>query len=284
MLGSRRPARIPGRRKTLLSTMAAVLSGGLLLGLAPEAQAAVTGTVTGGQGNFQTVNQRSQPSLSSGITGTSRVGDRISMSCRTTGDVVENNSRWIWSGTFYLADAFIREDTGGLPVCGAGQPAGQKLLNIGMQKQVRDQWCWDASGLTIANYWGYTNYNQYDFCRLAAQGNSGLDCNNQPATLGDMANGLRNMGFRNSGTDLYRNASFGETQTEVANGRPFAVRIGWTSGGGHMNVIYGYDSTSNMVAVGDPWPSTQTYTWWNYSTYAGNNSFRWTHTRIGIHG
>ncbi|MFI9308688.1 papain-like cysteine protease family protein [Streptomyces triculaminicus] len=277
------PSRIPGRRKTLLTTMAAVLSGGLLMGVAPQAQAAVTGTVVGGQGNFSTVNQRSQPSLSAGITGTSRVGDRVSMSCRTTGEVVENNSRWIWSGTFYIADAFIREDTGGLPVCGSTQPAGQKLLNIGMQKQVRDQWCWDASGLTIANYWGYTNYNQYDFCRLAAQGNSGLDCNNQPATLGDMANGLRNMGFRNSGTDLWRNASFAETQSEIANGRPFAVRIGWTSGGGHMNVIYGYDSASNMVAVGDPWPSTQTYTWWNYSTYAGNNSFRWTHSRIGIH-
>ncbi|MFI9235670.1 papain-like cysteine protease family protein [Streptomyces sp. NPDC053079] len=277
-------ARIPGRRKTLLSTMAAVLSGGLMLGSAPQAQAAVSGTIVGGQGNFSTVNQRSQPSLSSSITGTSRVGDRISMSCRTTGDVVENNSRWIWSGTFYVADAFIREDTGGLPVCGSSQPAGQKLLNIGMQKQVRDQWCWDASGLTIANYWGYTQYNQYDFCRLAAQNNGGLDCNNQPATLGDMANGLRNMGFRNSGTDLWRNASFSETQSEIANGRPFAVRIGWTSGGGHMNVIYGYDSTSNMVAVGDPWPSTQTYTWWNYSAYSGNNSFRWTHSRIGIQG
>ncbi len=270
---SARISRASGRRKTLLSTaMAAVVSGGLLLGVAPQAQAAVTGTVVGGQGNFSTVNQRSQPSLSASITGTSRVGDRVTMACRTTGDAVENNSRWIWSGNFYIADALD-----------VYKRQGQKLLNIGMQKQVRDQWCWDASGLTIANYWGYTQYNQYDFCRLAAQGNSGLDCNNQPATLGDMANGLRNMGFRNSGTDLWRNASFSETQNEISNGRPFAVRIGWTSGGGHMNVIYGYDSTSNMIAVGDPWPSTQTYTWWNYSTYAGNNSFRWTHSRIGIH-
>ncbi|MFI9202546.1 papain-like cysteine protease family protein [Streptomyces sp. NPDC053048] len=263
--------------------MAAVLSAGLLLAVAPQAQAAVTGTVVGGQGNFSTVNQRSLPSLSSNVTGSSPVGDRIQMVCRTTGDVVENNSRWIWSGAYYIADAFIREDTGGLPACSSTRPTGWTALNIGMQKQVRDQWCWDASGLTIANYWGYTGYNQYDFCRLAAQGNSGLDCNNRPATLGDMANGLRNMGFRNSGTDLYRSASFWETQSEIANGRPFAVRIGWTSGGGHMNVVYGYDSTSNMIAVGDPWPSTQTYTWWNYSNYSGNNSFRWTHTRIGIH-
>lgn len=276
--------RIPARKKALRSALVAALSGGLLMALGPQAQAAATGTVVGGQGNFATINQRSQPSLSAGVTGTSRPGDRIPMACRTTGDVVENNSRWIWSGSYYLADAFIREDTGGLPVCGTSRPAAQKVLGIGMQKQVRDQWCWDASGLTIANYWGYTKYNQYDFCRLAAQGNSGLDCNNRPATLGDMANGLANMGFRNSGRDLYRNASFSETQNEIANGRPFAVRIGWTSGGGHMNVVYGYDGNSNMIAVGDPWPSTQTYTWWDYSTYSGNNSFRWTHTRTGIQG
>ncbi|GHF35232.1 MULTISPECIES: papain-like cysteine protease family protein [Streptomyces] len=277
-------SRIPTRKKALRATLVAALTGGLMMALGPQAQAASTGTVVGGQGNFSSINQRSQPSLSASVTGSSRPGDRIPMVCRTTGDTVENNSRWIWSGGYYLADAFIREDTGGLPVCGTSRPAAQKVLNIGMQKQVRDQWCWDASGLTIANYWGYTKYNQYDFCRLAAQGNSGLDCNNQPATLDDMANGLANMGFRNSGRDLYRNASFSETQNEIANGRPFAVRIGWTSGGGHMNVIYGYDGNSNMIAVGDPWPSTQTYTWWDYSTYAGNNSFRWTHTRTGIQG
>ncbi|MEU5438490.1 papain-like cysteine protease family protein [Streptomyces sp. NPDC020719] len=276
--------RIPARKKALRTTVAAALSGGLLMAFGSQAQATTTGTVYGGQGNYSTVNQRSQPSLSAGVTGTSRVGDQVSMACRTTGDVVENNSRWIWSGWYYIADAFIREDTGGLPVCGTSSPATQKILNIGMQKQVRDQWCWDASGLTIANYWGYTNYNQYDFCRLAAQGNNGLDCNNQPATLDDLANGLANMGFRDSGRDLYRNASFSETRNEIANGRPFAVRIGWTSGGGHMNVIYGYDSNSNMIAVGDPWPSTQTYTWWDYSTYSGNSSFRWTHSRTGIQG
>ncbi|MCF3104828.1 C39 family peptidase [Streptomyces roseoverticillatus] len=285
----------PRRKKALLITTAAVISGGILLGISPQAKAAVTGTVYGGRGNFGNVNQRSQPSLSAGITGSSRVGDRILMDCRTTGDVVENNSRWIRSGTYYIADAFIRENTGNLPVCDSTRPtdkptdkptgdsSSRKALDISMQKQVKDQWCWDATGLTIANYWGYTRYDQYDFCRLAAQNNR-LDCNNRPATLGDMANGLRNMGFRSSGTDLYRNASFGETRNEIANKRPFAVRIGWNSGGGHMNVVYGYDSTSNMIAVGDPWPTTKTYTWWNYSAYSGNNSFRWTHTRIGMQG
>ncbi|GAA2741926.1 hypothetical protein GCM10010440_15060 [Kitasatospora cinereorecta] len=267
-----------------MAAIAAALSGALLFGIGALAMAGtVTGTVVAGQGGYSTINQRSLPSLSSRVSGTSQVGDRIPTACRTTGDQVEGDNRWIWSGAYYIADAFIQENTNALPVCGAVRPTGWTTLNISMQKQVQDQWCWDASGLTIATYWGRTGYTQYDFCRLAAQG-TWVDCNDKPATLDDMANGLARMGFRTSGTSLNRNASFAETTTEIAAGRPFAVRIGWRSGGGHMNVIYGYDSSSNMIAVGDPWPSTQTYTWWNYSTYTSNNSFQWTHSRIGIHG
>ncbi|MQS11144.1 hypothetical protein F7Q99_02290 [Streptomyces kaniharaensis] len=214
------------------------------------------------------------------------------MSCRTTGDAVENNSRWIRSGSFYIAAAFIRESTDSLPVCGSTPnpgptppttPTTAQSLKITMLKQVKTQWCWDASGLTIANYWGKTGVSQEDFCRLASQG-TWVNCNNQPATLEDMANGLARIGLGNSGRSLSRNASFAESAAEITAGRPFGVRIGWRSGGGHMNVVYGYDPTTNMIAVGDPWPSTQTYTWWNYASYANNNSFQWTHSRIGIHG
>ncbi|WP_354644250.1 papain-like cysteine protease family protein [Kitasatospora camelliae] len=272
------------RRKALIAAIVAVLSGALIFGIGAFAQAgSVTGTVVAGQGGYGTINQRALPSLGARVTGSSLVGDRVPTSCRTTGDQVEGNNRWIWSGAYYIADAFIQENTGNLPVCGSVRPTGWTTLNISMQKQVRDQWCWDASGLTIATYWGRTGYNQYDFCRLAAQG-TWVDCNNRPATLEDMANGLAKMGFRNSGTSLYRNATFAETTNEIASGRPFAVRIGWRTGGGHMNVIYGYDNSSNMIAVGDPWPTTQTYTWWNYNTYSSNNSFQWTHSRISIHG
>ncbi|MEV6209945.1 papain-like cysteine protease family protein [Kitasatospora sp. NPDC051914] len=272
------------RRKTLLAAIVAALSGALLFGIGVFAQAdTATGTVTAGQGGFRTINQRAQPSLTAKVTGSSAVGDRVPTACRTTGDRVENNTRWIWSGTYYIADAFIKENTNNLQVCGSTTPTGTaRTLNIGMQKQVRTQWCWDASGVTIANFWGRTA-TQEEFCRLAAQG-TWVNCNNQPATLEDMANGLARLGMSNSGRSLYRNASFAESTTEIAAGRPFAVRIGWRTGGGHMNVVYGYDSASNMIAVGDPWPSTQTYTWWNYNTYSSNNSFQWTHSRIGIHG
>ncbi|GAA4994229.1 papain-like cysteine protease family protein [Kitasatospora paranensis] len=272
-------------RKALLAAVVALISGALMFGVGALAQAGVvTGTVISGQGGWSSINHRAQPATTAQVTGSSRIGDKVPMSCRSTGTTVENDNRWIYSGSYWMADAFIRENTNGLPVCGSTpRPTGATTLPITMQKQVQDQWCWDASGLTIATYWGRTGYTQADFCRLAAQG-SRLDCNDQPATLGDLANGLANMGFSSSGRDLYRSATFAETSAEIAGGRPFAVRIGWNSGGGHMNVIYGYDPSSSMIAVGDPWPSTQTYTWWNYATYTSNNSFQWTHSRIGIHG
>lgn len=281
------------RKKALIVAITAALSGGLLFGFGALAQAgAVSGTVIGGQGKYSTVNHRAKPSLSAQINGSSKIGDKIQMSCRTTGDTVENNPRWIYTGSYYIADAFINENTTGLPVCGSNPnpkptptptiPTTAKTIKIDMQKQVRTQWCWDASGVTIAKHWGRT-VTQERFCQLAAQG-TWVDCNNQPATLEDMANGLARLGLSNSGRSLYRNASFSESAAEIAAGRPFAVRFGWRSGGGHMNVIYGYDSTSNMIAVGDPWQTTQTYTWWNHSAYVNNNSFQWTHSRIGIQG
>ncbi|MGW6567702.1 papain-like cysteine protease family protein [Streptomyces sp. NPDC054975] len=282
MMHRRRTSR---RKKALIAAVTAALSGGLLFGFGALAQAdTVTGTVIGGPNNYKAINHRAKPSLSAQVKGSSKVGDEIQMSCRTTGDTVENNPRWIYTGSYYIADAFIKENTTALPVCGSSRPtpATAKTINIDMQKQVRTQWCWDASGVTIAKHWGYT-VSQERFCQLAAQG-TWVNCNNQPATLEDMGNGLAKLGLGNSGRSLYRNASFNESAAEIAAGRPFAVRFGWRTGGGHMNVIYGYDSATNMIAVGDPWQTTQTYTWWNYSTYANNNSFQWTHSRIGIQG
>ncbi|MER6052861.1 papain-like cysteine protease family protein [Streptomyces sp. NPDC001793] len=268
----------------MATVAAAVVAAGLLLTLGSLAQAgSATGTITGGQDHYGTVNKRQAPNLSAKIVGRADVGSTVSMSCQVRGDSVKGDSRWIRSdsGSFYIAHAFIKENTDQLPAC-SSSAGGRVTLNISMQKQVQNQWCWDASGLTIAKYWGYNQYSQNDFCRLAAQ-NGNLDCNNQPATLDDMANAWSSMGFSNTGNDLYGSASFSETGNEISGGRPFAVRIGWNSGGGHMNVIYGYDPSSNTIAVGDPWPSTQTYTWWNYNDYVNNSSFRWTHSRIGIH-
>jgi hypothetical protein len=271
--------------RALIATAAAALGAALCLILGAQAHAAVTGTVYSGQGNYRYINHRAQPSTSSRIVGDSSPGDQILMTCRTTGTRIENDSRWVRAGSYYIADAFIVENTNDLPSCGSTSPqspaTGQKTVPITMQKQVESQWCWDASGLTIAKFWGFTGYDQHEFCLLAAAGRW-LDCNNRPATLDDMANGLARMGIADSGDSVSR-ISFSQATRQIQSGRPFAVRIGWRSGGGHINVIYGYDPHSQMIAVGDPWPNTQTYTWWDYNKYANNSQFEWTHSRINIH-
>ena len=234
------------------------MTAGALVGTAGPAFAASTGTVTAGQGNEPYINQRSAPHLAASTVGQANIGSAVNMQCQTQGDTVENDARWIWSGSFYIADAFIAENTDSLPTCG-----GAVTLNISMQKQVQDEMVLDASGLTIAMNLGYTQYSQSGFGQLAHQ-YSGVSCNDQPATLHDMAPPLwETAASPTPATTSTRSATSTETATRYPTTARFAVRIGWAAGGGHMNVIYGYDPSSNMIAVGDPWPSTQTYTWWN---------------------
>jgi hypothetical protein len=150
--------------------------------------------------------------------------------------------------------------------------------DIATYKQEKTQWCWVASGLTIAKFQGFDS-TQADFCTRAQPY---YGCNNQPATLEDMAKGWASLGMAHTGSGLSSAATFNQVYTDVKAARPLGARIGWTSGGGHMNVIYGFDTSNNTIGVADPWPDTTTYTWWNYSDYVSNSSFKWTHSRIGI--
>ncbi|MYW00905.1 papain-like cysteine protease family protein [Streptomyces sp. SID3343] len=183
---------------------------------------------------------------------------------------------------FAVATSAIAVAVSGLILAPAGTARAERNYDdITMLKQEKTQWCWVASGLTISKYQGYGT-TQTDFCNRSARRNSGLSCNNQPATLGDMANAWSDLGMSKTGTGLNSAASFAQVGTDVKAARPIGARIGWTSGGGHMNVVYGYDTANTTIAVGDPWPDTTTYTWWNYNDYVSNSSFKWTHSRIGI--
>lgn len=171
--------------------------------------------------------------------------------------------------------------SGLLLAAGGTAQAESNYDDITMLKQEKSQWCWAASGLTIAKYQGY-NTTQADFCDRSSRYSGGPSCNNQPATLQDMANAWSSLGLSKTGTGLNSAASFAQVSTDVKAARPIGARIGWASGGGHMNIVYGYDTSNNTIAVGDPWPDTPTYTWWNYNDYVNNSSFKWTHSRVGI--
>lgn len=150
-----------------------------------------------------------------------------------------------------------------------------------MQAQQKTNWCWAAGGNTIATWFGRT-YSQNQFCNAAFNRQQGYDCPNNQATLGNVQTGLRWAGI-NSGSYVNGWLQYSTVQTEINANRPIETRIQWSNGGGHMHVIYGYDTANSWVYWGDPWPSSDRYNWASHAWYVDNSTFSWTHSlyRIG---
>ncbi|MFC4515062.1 MULTISPECIES: papain-like cysteine protease family protein [Streptomyces] len=153
-------------------------------------------------------------------------------------------------------------------------------LNIGMQAQQKTNWCWAASGNTIATWFG-RNYSQNQFCNAAFNRSQGSTCPNNQATLGNVQNALDWAGI-NEGRYVNGWLRYSTVKSEIDAGRPVETRIQWQSGGGHMHVLYGYDDANSMVYWGDPWPSSNRYNWASHDWYVNNNQFSWTHSLYGI--
>ncbi|MFC4082154.1 papain-like cysteine protease family protein [Amycolatopsis samaneae] len=172
------------------------------------------------------------------------------------------------------------------PAAGTAAPNARTDLRITMQAQEKDQWCWDASGNTIADFWGH-KLTQTRFCQIA-HNESGRDCANNQGYLSDQQRVFRSLGFRNAGTYNSNGQilSFAAIKNQIDAKHPIGTRIGWNSGGGHMHVLYGYDNSNGVTKVeyGDPWPNNSRYNSMNYNAYKSNNQFRWTHTVYGIEG
>ncbi|GLW58379.1 papain-like cysteine protease family protein [Kitasatospora phosalacinea] len=156
-----------------------------------------------------------------------------------------------------------------------------RILNLTMQAQQQSNWCWAAGGNTIATYYGY-GYSQNQFCNLAFGRSVNSTCPNSQASLAEVQNALYRIGI-STGSYVNGYLRYSTVQTEIDAGRPVETRIQWSSGGGHMNVLYGYDVNSNWLYWGDPWPSNYRYNWGDYNYYVSNGSFSWTHSlyRIG---
>ena len=159
--------------------------------------------------------------------------------------------------------------------------AATKRLNITMQAQQKTNWCWAASGNTIATWYG-RNYSQNQFCNAAFGRAQGYECPNSQAALDNVQNALYWAGI-SPGSYVNGWLRYSTVQSEIAAGRPVETRIQWSSGGGHMHVLYGYDDANSLVYWGDPWPSSNRYNWASHAWYVNNSEFFWTHSlyRIG---
>ncbi|MBO2458296.1 papain-like cysteine protease family protein [Actinomadura violacea] len=149
-------------------------------------------------------------------------------------------------------------------------------LDISMQAQEMSNWCWAASGDTVAAFMG-KDYSQNQFCNLAFDRSVNSSCPNSQATLANDQTAFRKIGI-SPGNYVDGHLYYWAVTREIDARRPVIARIQWTSGGGHMEVLYGYDDSSNMVYWGNPWPSSYRYNWSSYDYYVDNDSFFWTHS------
>ncbi|KJK58839.1 papain-like cysteine protease family protein [Saccharothrix sp. ST-888] len=188
------------------------------------------------------------------------------------------------------APAQAAEQQGGHPAAQTRLAARQRpvlaadtwrKLDISMEQQQQNNWCWAASGNTIASYFGY-GYSQNQFCNAAFGRATDSSCPNSQAALDDVQTALSWAGI-NPGRYVNGYLRYSTVQSEIDANRPIETRIQWSSGGGHMHVLYGYDTSNNWVYWGDPWPSNYRYNWADYTYYIDNGSFSWTHSlyRIG---
>ncbi|GLZ37022.1 papain-like cysteine protease family protein [Actinokineospora sp. NBRC 105648] len=157
-------------------------------------------------------------------------------------------------------------------------PLVSKRLNYSQQVQTQNQWCWAADGSSIERLLGGAA-TQQTFC-AAGKGTSAGYCPNQAAQISEIVRGFRGTGFK--AQDAGGPISFSSITKQIDAGIPNLTGIYWTSGGGHAEVIYGYDTSNQTIMIGDPWPSYQRYQTFTYSQYVSNSRFRWNDTIVNI--
>ncbi|AEW99700.1 papain-like cysteine protease family protein [Streptantibioticus cattleyicolor] len=159
-------------------------------------------------------------------------------------------------------------------------PAGQ--LNFNELAQEQDEWCWDATGLSVAQFLGHgADVDQNTFCDYARGLSPGDPCPNQPGELTDVQAGWSGTGMSNVGSVADGALDFQTVARSIDAGSPVEVGISWTSGGGHANVLYGYDASSGQLLYADPWPSNPRYGEMDYNSYVSNGEFTWDQSLYG---
>ncbi|CCH31147.1 papain-like cysteine protease family protein [Actinosynnema sp. NPDC047251] len=158
------------------------------------------------------------------------------------------------------------------------EPQAAKRLNYTQQVQQQDQWCWAATGASIERTLGVTT-SQQTFCAAGKNSSPGY-CPNEGAEIPEIVDGFRGTGF--TAEDANGTISYASITQQIDAGIPHLTGIYWTAGGGHAEVIYGYDTTNQTILVGDPWPAYQRYQTWSYNQYRRNARFTWGDTIVNI--
>jgi Papain-like cysteine protease AvrRpt2 len=160
-----------------------------------------------------------------------------------------------------------------------GKLFASKQLAFDMQTQTQSNWCWAATATSVSHfYWFLSTWTQ---C-LVANGELGRSdcCNSSVPSACNVPWYLDRVLTRtNNFVSITGPVTFQQVRDEIDAGRLVGARIGWSGGGGHFMVIYGYSLVvgTEYFDIDDPIYGKSHLTVSDYSSnYQGSGT--WTHT------
>ncbi len=129
-----------------------------------------------------------------------------------------------------------------------------KQLAFNMEAQTQSNWCWAATATSVSHfYWFLSNWAQ---C-LVANAELGLNnCCNSPVPVACNVPWYldRALSRTNNFVSITGQITFQQVRDEIDAGRPVGARVGWSGGGGHFMVIYGYSTIggTDYFDIDDP--------------------------------
>ncbi len=154
-----------------------------------------------------------------------------------------------------------------------------KQLGFNMQAQTQTNWCWAATATSVSHfYWSTSTWTQ---CKVASGELNRTDCCNSPVPSPCNVPWYldRALSRTNNYVSMTGQASFSTVKAEIDAGKPVGARVGWSGGGGHFMVIYGYSKvgTTEYFDIDDPIYGKSHITVADFSSnYQGSGT--WTHT------
>jgi hypothetical protein len=166
-----------------------------------------------------------------------------------------------------------------------------QILNFSAAIQEQDQWCWAGASKSILDYYGDTTLQCEiaEYTRSVATWHSfgNTDCCNDPTQgcnywnynygySGSIEDILVYFGgIANYGTGSYRSEQ--QIADDLSLGRPFVIRWGWYSGGGHF--VVGYGKSNSTIYYMNPWFG-EGLKFADYSWVKDDGIHQWTHTNV----
>lgn len=158
-------------------------------------------------------------------------------------------------------------------------PPAARTLDLTMQKQRQDEWCWAAVSTSVTLF--YAPASPWTQCTVVNAGLKQTGCCQDGASPScnvawflDQA--LTIVGHLNQ--DFAGKLAMDLIAKEIDAGRPVGLCIDWTGGGGHFVAIDGYDLATQMIDVKDSIFGASYIAYASFPvSYQGGGSWGWTY-------